>query len=751
MNRPPQHFYEFDDFRLDPDRRLLLRGGEPIPLTPKAFDTLLVLVRRGGRVVGKDELLKEVWPDTFVEEATLAQNVFTLRKALGYGQPGRQYIETVPKHGYRFAAQVRESGGVGLFVERHTRTHIVTEEFEENDGQTYPGISGGLKASGSARSSASKILSGVKRHYRAAAATVLALALAAAALLLMWARTASRSEARAAAPFERMRLGALTADGKALRACISPDGKYVAHVLKDGGRESLWLRQVSATQSRQVIAPADAHFQGLTFSPRSDAIYYAVYEKENTVASLYRVPALEGEPVKVLSDLDSAVAFSPDGKRIAFVRNDPGSKEGSLIIANADGTGERKVAARSWPDFFSTEGPAWSPDGPRLVCAVGRNESNRITMRVLEVGVEDGAARILPGRAWDFIGQVAWLQDGSAVLMDAWDSSASLLSTQLWQLSTADGEARRVTNDLSSYWGVSLTADNKALVTVRTERAANFWVAPGTRFDRAERITSGAGDLVGEGMGVSWTPDGRIVYGSNAGGGVDVWVMDGDGSHAKQLTFDAQADYKPSVSPDGRFIVFVSQRAGASHLWRMDVDGASVKQLTDGAAESYPSVSPDGRWVVYLSAAQNNTTLWRVSTDGGTPVQLSDSWSMSPAVSPDQKLVACFSEDRAAPGLKLALIPFEGGAPVKLLDLPKTVFMRAGLHWTEGGRALAYVDNRDGVSNIWSRPVDGGPARQLTNFTSDKIFRLAWSRDGSRLAYERGMEINDVIRIGDLK
>src|SRR5215212_260667 len=124
MNRPSQHWYEFDDFRLDPDRRLLLRGGEPVPLTPKAFDTLLVLVRRGGRVVEKGELLKEVWPDTFVEEATLAQNVFTLRKALGYGRPSQQYIETVPRHGYRFAAQVRESGGVDVYVERRTRTHV---------------------------------------------------------------------------------------------------------------------------------------------------------------------------------------------------------------------------------------------------------------------------------------------------------------------------------------------------------------------------------------------------------------------------------------------------------------------------------------------------------------------------------------------------------------------------------------------------------------------------------------------------
>src|SRR5690242_6268094 len=90
--------YEFGDFLLDPDRRLLLHRRDPISLTPKAFDTLLVLLKSNGKVVEKDEILKVVWPDTFVEESTLAQNIFTLRKALGLAQDGRQFIETVPRH-----------------------------------------------------------------------------------------------------------------------------------------------------------------------------------------------------------------------------------------------------------------------------------------------------------------------------------------------------------------------------------------------------------------------------------------------------------------------------------------------------------------------------------------------------------------------------------------------------------------------------------------------------------------------------
>jgi DNA-binding winged helix-turn-helix (wHTH) protein/tetratricopeptide (TPR) repeat protein len=107
MNRGNPRFYDFGSFRLDSLEHLLLRAGKAISLTPKACDTLLVLVRNSGRIVEKDELLRSVWPETFVGEATLAQNIFTLRKALG-GSEGEQYVQTIPKRGYRFVATVTE-------------------------------------------------------------------------------------------------------------------------------------------------------------------------------------------------------------------------------------------------------------------------------------------------------------------------------------------------------------------------------------------------------------------------------------------------------------------------------------------------------------------------------------------------------------------------------------------------------------------------------------------------------------------
>src|SRR5215470_14992993 len=118
MRQQLRHIYEFGPFRLDAAEHLLLRDGEAVPITPKAFDLLVALVERHGRLLEKDELLKKVWPDTFVEEANLASNISQLRKALSDGENGHRYIETAPKRGYRFVASVREIVGEGAGPER---------------------------------------------------------------------------------------------------------------------------------------------------------------------------------------------------------------------------------------------------------------------------------------------------------------------------------------------------------------------------------------------------------------------------------------------------------------------------------------------------------------------------------------------------------------------------------------------------------------------------------------------------------
>ncbi|HEY3138649.1 MAG TPA: winged helix-turn-helix domain-containing protein, partial [Blastocatellia bacterium] len=353
-----QHFYEFGSFRLDLHERILLRDGHPVPLTPKAFDTLLVLVENGGHIVEKGELMKQVWPDSFVEEVNLARHVSTLRKVLGDRSDDHLYIETIAKRGYRFVASVREvqDGDADLIVEEHTRSSISIEEEEEHyDLSEIPNSSAYIatpksihiaEASGQLASVTTKVMPGTKQR-RAARWVVVG---AGALIVLAIAFWLYRSLTKPIAPFQTIKIAKLTNTGKATDAVISPDGKYVAYVAEEGGQRGIWLRQVASSSDIQIVPPSQDWCGGLTFSPDGNYIYYGRNDGKNP-AGFYKVPVLGGPPKKLMEIVSSPITFSPDGKRFAFVRRYPSKGETALIIANADGTGEQRIAARKDPDF----------------------------------------------------------------------------------------------------------------------------------------------------------------------------------------------------------------------------------------------------------------------------------------------------------------------------------------------------------------------------------------------------------------
>jgi DNA-binding winged helix-turn-helix (wHTH) protein/TolB-like protein len=168
MRDNSQHFYEFGRFRLDPNERVLLRDQEIVYLTPKVFEILLVLVQNSGQVISKDGLMKKVWPDSFVEEGNLTQNISLLRKALGEGQNGLQYIETVARRGYRFVAPVREARhGDGSSERNTTACAEVSPGVEAESGRKDPELSQKLHSQ--------NLIQSFSSHRRALIVSVLAL------------------------------------------------------------------------------------------------------------------------------------------------------------------------------------------------------------------------------------------------------------------------------------------------------------------------------------------------------------------------------------------------------------------------------------------------------------------------------------------------------------------------------------------------------------------------------------------------
>jgi Tol biopolymer transport system component/DNA-binding winged helix-turn-helix (wHTH) protein len=720
--------FKFGPFLLDPAKRLLLREGRPVELTPKVVNLLLALVERRGELVEKQELMRLLWGDTFVEESNLTTSVSALRKALGENGPPHQYIKTEPKRGYRFIAEAVEVSG------------------EELEGPGIRGDTAALIGSGSepqaegiesagerARLKGQKLTGRARLLYLVGGVSI---CIAVASLSLYGLLRLRNSAARSHTQLDVVRV---TASGDVTSAAISPDGKYVVYALASQGRQSLWIRQTSASASARLVPPSEDSIGAVTFAPDGSSVYYT------TSAGVYRLPVLGGEPRRVADGTVSGIAVSPDGRNLAYMRREPDAGESVLFVAGADGSGERRLAARKRPESFYA-GPSWSPDG-KFLAVVTQGHGER-AMKLVGVRVESGEEELIHYGTWDVIQGVAWLPDGSGLVVSAREAMASLVRpVQLWRLTHPGGRASRITNDLNDHSGVSLAADGRSLITVQSEQRSYIWVVPVDGPGEAVQVTSGREYAR---YGLAWEPGGRIVFPAFAGSNLELWVVGVNLQERKLITDDSHFKIWPTVSPDGRFIVFASGRPGGVNLWRTDFSGGNAVRMTGGEFDNLPQYSPDGRWVAYVSQGRGGISVWKLPAEGGTPVQLAGDYSNFPAWSPDGKLIACALRVPGEKRLKIAIIPSEGGEPLKMLDLPPTG-VPARIRWTPAGDSIAFIDTREGVSNIWALPVDGGPPRRLTDFTAEQILFFDWSKDGRQLAVARYTMVNDVVMISNVE
>jgi serine/threonine protein kinase/Tol biopolymer transport system component len=551
--------------------------------------------------------------------------------------------------------------------------------------------------------------------------------------------------------FANIQFTRLTSTGKSRQAAISPDGRYVAHVVEDGGKQSLWIRQVATTSNVQIVPASESmEYRGLTFSSDGNFIYYVIATANDANGVLYQVPFLGGASRKLFTGVGCPVTLSPDGQRLAFVRAEPGAGE-SLVVANLDGSGERVLDRRRPPGFFPAVfwggAPAWSPDGGLIAVAAG-TFTGGFRSTIVGVPAKGGAEKNLTSEHWFVAERIAWLADGSGLLLSAADRM-SFWSRQLWFLSYPGGTARKITNDLNAYYDQTLTADSSAMATVQSQTLASIWVAPQGDAARARRVTSGTNDYDGV-EGLAWTPDGQLVYDSNASGSLNIWIAAADGANPRQLTVEKGIITRPAIAADGRTIVFASAHTGSPNIWRMDNDGSNQKQLTRGDSDWSFDISPDSKWVVFSSAKSGILNLWKISIGGGEPVKLTEQFSLFPVFSPDGKLIVFNGQDPESHRVRPAVVPVDGGKVTFPPGFPQDADPFT-FQWSADGHSLTYVVERNGVSNLWSQQLEGGQPKQLTHFTSDLIFAYAWSRDRKQLAVSRGTQLSDVVLLSNLE
>ena len=537
----------------------------------------------------------------------------------------------------------------------------------------------------------------------------------------------------------------LTGDGKVRDAKISPDGKFLAYLKVEGDKRSLWLKQIQTNSNIAIVAPGVfERFGGIAFSPDGSFVYFNGEKNDGAPPTVYRVPTLGGSATKVLTKAVD-VQVSPDGSQLSFSRFDFDANETSVMIANTDGSNERKLAAKSGSQFYAGT-PAWSADGKLIATAVGDDDIKPIPdIGIALISVADGTVRQIEGARFAGVSDVVWHPSGDSIIVAATDKPAA--TGQIFEIGHPDGTVRRLTNNLNGHYTVSLTSDGRSIVTGEISSKSAVYVSPDLKPENAKQVMPASSDT----WGFSWTPDNRIVYISDQTGEAEVWIMDADGANAKQLTNDRVFKTTPIVSPDGRYIVY-STSASQGQLVRIGVDGGNPFVLVQTLGADNADISLDSKWVIFSGWTDGILKILRVPLEGGDVTAVTNYRATEPRYSRDGTKIACFIPDlKSQRWSRLAIIPAEGGDPLTVLNTPTNTNITRGPIWTPDDRALTVVIAPGELQNLWLVPVDGSEGKQMTNFGLPGVARRDYSRDGKRIALVRAEGFGDAIMISDFR
>ncbi len=546
-------------------------------------------------------------------------------------------------------------------------------------------------------------------------------------------------------PFQNFSVNKVTETGKARFVALAPDGKYILSVVEDKGQQSLWLRNVPTNSNTQVMPPESVQYLGVRFSPDGNYLYFVRGEPGQALKLLYRAPVLGGTPQKLVSDVDTNITFSPDGRSLAYsVMNNPELGKFRLVTYSLEtGEGKTLVTGNMSQALYA---PAWSPDGKTIICVVyttGDAISGLVAVDAV-TGKQNVVFESKDGPLFD----PAWLPDGSSLLARYLGKETNFNRSEIVEISYRDHTVRAVTHDINNYADLSLSADGHMLATVLSQGHYDIYVAAASDLNSAktQQLTTGA-----RVRSFTWTPDGQMIIDQD---GLNLFHPDTGNSTPLTSSKQDGVAFWPSSCADGRYVVSViigRANAKAETVWRMDSGGGNFKQLSNGNRDWYPVCSPDGKWVYYSDAA-NGGKLTRVPLDGGKPERLSDLPAYWFDISPDSKLAAFATFASAGIAKKqLALVPLDFPQNTKILDLQRPTTSLGATRFTHDGKAVVYPFRDQDTENLWLQPIDGSPGKQLTNFKSEQITDFHWSFDGTKLGMVRGHTDSDVVLLEESK
>jgi serine/threonine protein kinase len=551
-------------------------------------------------------------------------------------------------------------------------------------------------------------------------------------------------------PFQSFTITQITNSGKAVFAAISPDGKYVVSVVDENGKQSLWLRNVPTGSNTQILEADAFPIRSSGFSPDANYIFYRkAADATQTVFVMYRMPVLGGTPQVLAHDVDQGPTFSPDGKRMAYMRaNDPENGKYRILSANLDGSDEKvlQIAPLPFPDNLS-----WSPDGKRIAVISYSQSSAPGQISTLEIA--NGKESPLTSFPDKTFRDLTWNPDGRGILV-SYRSSGST-NQQIGFVSYPAGRFQSLTNDTRGYETLSISGDGKAMVSIQRQETDSVSLQPVTGKGAPVAISGLPNQAVIQ--GVDWDAHGDLIVTTTN----SILRMSPDGSRQAILLNDpSETINASSVCGRSGVILFATHlREGktTTNIWRIEADGSRPKQLTNGKAEEFPLCSPDGASFYYFDRATFQTM--KMPVNGGSPELVKASvvptGFMEGAVnfSPDGRWMPEVADtaDTATQSvaIKVALVDVSANSETATKMIVPRTDIASPIAFTPDGKAVAYHIVENGVGNIWAQPLDGSPGHRLTNFTSDQIRTFQFSPDGKSLAVTRVHIVSDAVLLRD--
>jgi len=717
-----RRYYAFGSYVLDSLRGVLWHDGHPVPLTPKVFELLATLVSRSGELLGKDELIREVWAGTVVEENNLARHISTIRKTLGERPGQRDYIATIPGMGYRFVAEVTE---LDELPPECRSAAVVKPSNGLPVAEQIPSVPVSLP----------RRVPTVPRSLWIGSLVVVAVAVGAAA---SWVTTGGLWPARPVPPAERSLKQFTYESGLQLDPAWSPDGTRIAYGSNRLGNADIWIQAIGeSTPPLRLTTSASNDWQP-TWSPDGKSL---AFRSERDGGGVY-VISVDGSGERRLTTFGTHPRWSPTGDVILFSRADPETSEATrLCLVDARGGGSPREIALADLSGFNAVTAAWHPDG--RVSVWGRGERNEWTLATFAI---DGGPVVRSAIGREVRRQMA--AAGVSFSNFTWSPSGRALYF----------EGR--SNSVRNLWRVTVNPRTLA------------WA------DRLERMTTGPG----RNTGLSISPDGRRLAFNVGTPRVTLWSFGFD-ANASKIT-DNGEDVTPGdadqqaveASLDGRRLVYRALRSDRSELWERSGDSdPRLLMSTNEWRYSLPRWSPDGTRVAYQRTRNASTgvkaeraiSILAVADRQERSLAVPDNAMMVPGdwqadglallggcrlaanptmgtclmpidgrevrqlayddhgdqfqqrFSPNQQWISFMAipvGDRSS--TTVYVMPAKGGARIAMTDGGS---FDDKPRWGPDGRTLYFTSNRGGRSEVWARrfdPASGVPVGEVFRVTS---------------------------------